>query len=350
MHDALAQAMAGQLTQSRQRVDEALRLAEANFGTDSSLKDIVGCFKAQHLYWQGDWKATRPWINDGRATLEQTDGWFDVFAAHAEVAWRTALRRDGLDAALGQLDAAAQTARHRRLDRLARLVQAWRVDLLAQCGLAEQAQQEARAAGLDAGGPALAVPGPGWRWHEAASLALARLALATGASAAALARLESSALAFEQAGLLLPAWRLRLLALVARRKARDGEVAPAVVETALAPVSRFGLAGLLLEAGPAILPFVQGAAQPAGAQTGALIAQLRGWQAHPVRRRAQFSAKEMQVLALLASGQSNKAMARGLDVSENTVKFHLKQIFHKLGVDNRAAAIAQAMQQGLLAP
>lgn len=353
MHDALALAITGELGRSRQLVDEALRLAEANFGTDSSLKGIVGCFKAQHLYWQGEWKQTQPWIDNGRETLEHTDGWLDVFASHAEVAWRTALRQDGLDAALTVLDHAAQTGRDRHLDRLVRLVQAWRVDLLAQCGLAAQATQEARAADLESGasgGSGASVPGLGWRRCEAATLALARLSLATGASAAALTRLEAGAAAFEQARLLLPAWRFRLLALVARRKAQDGEIDAAVTEAALAPVVQFGLTGLLLEAGPAVLPFLQATTQAAGPQTGALVSQLRGWQAHPVRRRAQFSAKEMQVLTLLASGQSNKAMARGLDVSENTVKFHLKQIFQKLGVDNRAAAIAQAMQQGLLSP
>jgi LuxR family maltose regulon positive regulatory protein len=78
------------------------------------------------------------------------------------------------------------------------------------------------------------------------------------------------------------------------------------------------------------------------------MTQLRGWQAHPVRPRAQFSGKETQVLMLLCRGQSNKAIALALDVSENTVKFHLKQIFQKLGVENRAAAISAALRQGLL--
>ncbi|CAG2141235.1 LuxR C-terminal-related transcriptional regulator [Cupriavidus numazuensis] len=350
MHEALALAMTGQMACSRQLLSEALRQAEANFGTDSSLKGIVGCFWAQHLYWQGEWKETPPWIRDGNATLEQTDGWLDVFASHAEVAWRTALRLEGLQPALSVLDDAARTGRERHLDRLLHLVQAWRVDLLSQCGLAAQALQEARAADLESAAGHLPVPGLGWRRLEAVTLALARLALANGASAAAQARLEAAAGMFEQAGLMLPAWRFRLLALVARRKAQDGDVAPALVQAAMAPVVRFGLSGLLLETGPAILPFLPDANSEAGQSLGAAVSQLRGWQAHPVRRRAQFSAKEMQVLALLASGQSNKAIARGLDVSENTVKFHLKQIFQKFGVDNRAAAVSQAMQQGLLSP
>ena len=44
------------------------------------------------------------------------------------------------------------------------------------------------------------------------------------------------------------------------------------------------------------------------------------------------------MLRLLADGMSNKAIARALQVSDNTVKFHLKNIFSKLGVSSRAEA------------
>ena len=56
------------------------------------------------------------------------------------------------------------------------------------------------------------------------------------------------------------------------------------------------------------------------------------------------------MLGLLATGQSNKTIALELDVSENTVKFHLKHLFAKLGVDNRTAAINVALRQGHLPP
>ncbi|WP_339506771.1 helix-turn-helix domain-containing protein [Pseudomonas sp. EA_15y_Pfl1_P102] len=82
----------------------------------------------------------------------------------------------------------------------------------------------------------------------------------------------------------------------------------------------------------------------------AIITRLRGWRAHPVRPRMPFSAKETQILSLLAEGQSNKAIAQGMDISENTVKFHLKHIFAKFGVDSRTAAMAAALRLGLVGP
>lgn len=354
IHWAQALSVTGQIIASRQRIDEALALAESNFGTDSSLKALVGCFKAQHLYWQGQWIEVLPWLNAGQDTLEHIDGWLDVFATTAEISWRVALRQEGLQNALALLDGTAQLARRRSLARLARLVHAWRVDLLAQSGLVSQAQQEAQAASLEAQLPLSPVIAPAlgldWRFIEAGSLALARMQMVAGASQAAQTRLERASQALEEAGLNLPCWRLRLMALLAKRRARDGDISAQEAQGIVTPVLQQGLAGLLLEAGPAMLPVLQqmeGALPP---QAIAVVTQLRGWQTHPPRRRAQFSPKEEVVLELLVAGQANKSIARALDISENTVKFHLKQVFQKLGVDSRAAAIGAALQQGFTAP
>lgn len=58
--------------------------------------------------------------------------------------------------------------------------------------------------------------------------------------------------------------------------------------------------------------------------------------------------REKQILVYLANGVSNKEMARRIFVSENTVKFHLKNIYSKLAVGSRLQAINAARQMGLL--
>ena len=344
IHEAQALALSGEVSASAQLIDEALSMAQENFGNESSLKAVVGCFKAQHLYWQGAWAEVKPWIGEGWDSLEHTDGWLDVFAATAEVSWRTTLRARGLQPALVELEKLSRIANERQLERLGRLVQVWRIDVLAQSGLISQARQEVQRYGLES------VPADGldWRNREAQSLALARLQLASGASATALACLERDIDIVQQQGLLLPVWRLRLLALLARHKAR-GESRAEDINDTLLPIVRQGLMGLILEAGPAILPLLE-ALPDAFPGMSTVITRLRGWRAHPVRPRAHLSAKETQLLVLLAEGQSNKAIAQALDVSENTVKFHLKQIFRKLEVENRSAAVSAALRQGLLDP
>jgi NarL family two-component system response regulator YdfI len=53
-------------------------------------------------------------------------------------------------------------------------------------------------------------------------------------------------------------------------------------------------------------------------------------------------------LAAVALGQTSKEVAYHLGISERTVKAHLTSIYNKLGVDSRAAAVSEAMKQGLL--
>jgi DNA-binding CsgD family transcriptional regulator len=61
-----------------------------------------------------------------------------------------------------------------------------------------------------------------------------------------------------------------------------------------------------------------------------------------------LTARELQVLGLVAAGETNKAIAADLFVSERTVDRHMSNIFAKLGVSSRAAATAHAYQHGLL--
>ncbi len=61
-----------------------------------------------------------------------------------------------------------------------------------------------------------------------------------------------------------------------------------------------------------------------------------------------LTAKEMEVLALLAQGHSNKQIARALYVSDATVKTHLQHIYGKLRVQSRFGALSRATELGLL--
>jgi DNA-binding CsgD family transcriptional regulator len=57
----------------------------------------------------------------------------------------------------------------------------------------------------------------------------------------------------------------------------------------------------------------------------------------------RLSSRESEVLALLATGMPNQAIADALFVSENTVRTHLKSVFRKLSVTNRSQAVARAL-------
>lgn len=95
----------------------------------------------------------------------------------------------------------------------------------------------------------------------------------------------------------------------------------------------------------AVLDCAQGHDVVAPALVGGLAAEIR--------QRAEpsgpvLSAREREVLNRIARGQSIPAIAGELFVAPSTVKTHVQRLYEKLGVNDRAAAVAEAMRQGLL--
>ena len=76
-----------------------------------------------------------------------------------------------------------------------------------------------------------------------------------------------------------------------------------------------------------------------------VAAEIRLRAAH---ERPLMSARERETLELIAEGLSAPAIGRTLHLSTATVKTHLQHIYEKLGVSERAAAVAEAMRRGLL--
>jgi DNA-binding NarL/FixJ family response regulator len=94
-----------------------------------------------------------------------------------------------------------------------------------------------------------------------------------------------------------------------------------------------------------------GAIRAAARGETVLAPSVAGRLVNQVRRPATqtLSAREVEVLALVAKGQTNAEIGRSLHISEATVKTHLLRSFGKLGVSDRTAAVTTAMAQGLLA-
>ena len=63
-----------------------------------------------------------------------------------------------------------------------------------------------------------------------------------------------------------------------------------------------------------------------------------------------LTAREVQVLSLVATGRTNREISSTLMISEHTVARHLQNIFSKLGVSSRTAATAFSLEHSLLEP
>lgn len=84
------------------------------------------------------------------------------------------------------------------------------------------------------------------------------------------------------------------------------------------------------------------------AMTTKLMQQFRaGAATPPPSDEARLTPREREILACLARGESNKEIARRLDLAESTVKIHVQNILKKLGLSSRVQAAVYAVEHGL---
>ena len=78
-----------------------------------------------------------------------------------------------------------------------------------------------------------------------------------------------------------------------------------------------------------------------------MIEQFAAWSPERSASVEALTDREREVLVLIARGKSNQDLARELTISLDTVKSHIRHVFTKLGVQNRAQAVIAAYESGL---
>ncbi|MFE4626817.1 response regulator [Streptomyces mirabilis] len=116
------------------------------------------------------------------------------------------------------------------------------------------------------------------------------------------------------------------------------------------PAIEAGATGYLLKDAPReeLFTAVRAAAQGRTVLSPTVASRLVSAVRAPASTQDSLSAREREVLALVAKGTSNREIARVLFISEATVKTHLTHLYAKLGVNDRAAAVAVAYDRGIL--
>ncbi|MFD9792562.1 response regulator [Streptomyces sp. NPDC059070] len=116
------------------------------------------------------------------------------------------------------------------------------------------------------------------------------------------------------------------------------------------PAIEAGATGYLLKDAPRdeLFTAVRAAAAGRTVLSPAVASRLVSRVRTPARADESLSAREREVLVLVAKGTSNREIARALFISEATVKTHLTHIYGKLDVKDRAAAVAVGYDRGIL--
>ncbi|GGQ47546.1 response regulator [Streptomyces mutabilis] len=137
---------------------------------------------------------------------------------------------------------------------------------------------------------------------------------------------------------------LRSRVLVLTTYDTDSDVIPAI---------EAGATGYLLKDAPreelfnAVRAAAEGRTVLSPAVASRLVSRVRKPEPHAAAA-PPLSAREREVLALVAKGTTNKEIAKSLFISEATVKTHLNHLYTKLGVKDRAAAVAEGYERGIL--
>ncbi len=116
------------------------------------------------------------------------------------------------------------------------------------------------------------------------------------------------------------------------------------------PAIEAGATGYLLKDSPRdeLFRAVEAAARGQAVLSPAVATRLMGQMRQPASE--PLSQRELEVLELIAQGCTNREAAKALFISEATVKTHLLHVYAKLGVNDRAAAVATAFSRGYLTP
>ncbi len=348
VHDALINLARGRLHAAERQLNAMMRLALREYRADTALPTIARLLIAEIRYERDDVSGAARLAEEALRSFDVIEGGIDAYAAGYVTAAKIAFIEHGPAGALERLDEADKLAQTRHGPSFGRIITATRITILLQ------ADKLAAATALGLTLESVDSRPTHWRERDAVGLALARLAIAQHDDATAsqhLARLKADALS---SGRLLSAARAGLLAATIAWRAGDEQTALAALRDAIGPAQAEGLVRLFVDEGAAaavvLIPLLDAfaAAQPATAAFARSIIRALG-SSRGASWRHGLSPREYELLGQLAGQKSNKIIARQLGISERTVKFHLTNLFTKLGVHDRCRAVATARQLRLFA-
>ncbi|CAA0112259.1 Serine/threonine-protein kinase PknK [Starkeya nomas] len=362
----LAERSRGRMDACRVALEKAYQLALTDVGSRSFGSRIALGVLGLVVYESGDVDRAVQLINENRK-LDIEGGVIDFSMAAYVAALRIAALRGRITDALNIVEEGLQTATSFSNERLRATMIAEKVRLYLARGLIDGAK-----AILADYSPAACDDRIG-RWiTQIIEPAQARVLAAGGQTGEALAMLEHHLDLCRQSRQRLLEFRIQLQIATTLGMAGEPSAALSVLTDVVAFAAQQGLVQDIIDEGPVMRTLLERLAkQLRASDDNAEVHRyvwdtLRRWPStHPTadpgatadlsttkERGAgwgeQFNNRELQILDILARGKSNKEIARALGLDVNTIKWHLKNIYSKLGVNSRIHAVVKAGASGLL--
>lgn len=334
----------------------ALEISHTEFPSDPSLRAIAEIYYGEAEFEAGEINGLAERLRGSLLRIDRMEGWNMLYLAGYETCLGLLVENEAFDAAVELIEHAGNLVNRRGMTLFSNQLLAMQLDLAVRAGARKEARRLAGELNTLLNDTS-AERGLWWRGRVRAELSMARFEAETGAQKAALDRVLRMIRFCRSEGLL----RLEMRALVRRvcleAKLDNTAGCYEALSAYLACARRHGSFGAALREGAAFreaalwLVMSQGLGRFEPEDIRMLALSL--WKASERQVDGPgnifeelLTEKEVGVLAELAKGSANKVIARSLQVSEPTVKFHLQSIYRKLGVNSRKLAAEIALQYG----
>ncbi|WP_198351141.1 helix-turn-helix transcriptional regulator [Flavisphingomonas formosensis] len=360
--DVFTRFVESRIKRAQGRHKEAMAILEVTaalirdgFGDRSDLAANCAAFQAELLYEQGDIGEALELLDWALPHMERSDGWVDVHTAAYCTAMRAAAAVGAVDDVAALAARGCQLARQRGFEQLELLTQL--------CALEVAIEQEPDggeavqlSAPLDLLADEMALESPRYRpVAVAAALCRARLNLVRKPTAAIpeLEALRQWASRHGAGRLLID---VGILLAAAYRAIGERIPARAAFDEAIGVAMYQGVQQPFLDAALFVPPLLADAltAEPSiNRLRDRFLQSLRkgvSERHNKVQRPGLLNEVEVAIIDHLSRGCSNKEIARLIGMSPDTVKYHLKSVFRKIGVSRRQDAVRVSSERGLIAP
>jgi LuxR family maltose regulon positive regulatory protein len=344
LHEAGIEIAQGALTKARASIGEARRMWREEFPSDIGVETLIAALSSKIEFETGRLTSARNALRKSANRLPDGEAWFDIYFAAYEPMARMLLCQHGLPKAIEFLESETVKLDARGLSRVGRLLQMLGCCLIGEARLRDDSVDDcAQHASLPVDG------GLSWQERETYTLAIAYEQQASGHREEAIALLETACDAAESQSLVHSRLRFMLALFLFHHQNGRRDEAMEYLKQIVILASSTGMRQVAQDVLGSIVPQYQ---QPLIASAKLdegqrkILKELARAQHNSRSANAKVSVREMDVIAALANGGSDKEIARELKISDHGVRYHLKNIFRKLGVHDRLAAVSSAKQKG----
>ncbi len=315
------------------------------YSDDKDMKLILNILMAEWHYERNEIETAKRLLGDTNNRLVNGEAWYEIYAAGYTTSTSIAYENEGLDSCRQLSIEAEQYIQHEGLKRLRRLIIANMAGYLTRSGKLKEARKLIQKNGLSLK-EYKAQENKNYLIRErfGVVVSLSRLLIVEKRYQEAIDELSffikiEQAINYNRAVL-----KLSILKSIALFSSAKKKTAYEILNIILPTVRKEGYVRLILDENPLVKPVLICYVRSKVANEkdhGIYLLDLldENIETHVIMK---FSKRERQVLELLSKGLADKVISKNLEISTNTVRFHLKNIYSKLGVNNRTQAVKKA--------